>query len=166
MSLKKRRNSYRKLNHDYGGNYSYFITMCVKNRVKCLSRITLNKETNQPILQLSKYGILVEKQLIWLCERYEYVLIPCYVIMPDHIHFIIEIDSHKKLEQTIKVKPMSELMGAFKSTTSKLIHLEGNIEFTWLRNYYDKIILSYRMKENVKYYINRNPRNWIFGKKK
>lgn len=59
---------------------------------------------------------------------------------------------------------MAELMGAFKSTCSKHIHLVGKSEFTWQRNYYDTIIRSEWMYTNIIKYIAKNPYYWIFGK--
>ena len=33
-----------------------------------------------------------------------------------------------------------ELIGAFKTTASKMIHLSGNPSFQWQKSYYDRII--------------------------
>ncbi len=158
----RRRNSYRKQDHDYGENASYFITICVINKEKCLSKIIMCNRTNKPIVDLTKYGEIIEKQLKWLCEQYEYIRIPIYVIMPDHIHFIIKIVRDLKYESTKKVKPLAELMGAFKSTSSKYIHFAGKKNFTWQRNYFDNIIRSENMQNNIFRYIQRNPYNWMY----
>ncbi len=160
----RRRNSYRKPDHDYGGNASYFITMCVINKEKCLSEIVLDNKTNKPIVILTKYGAIIEQQIKWLCEQYEYIRIPNYVIIPNHIHFLIDMFSELKNENTKKVKSMAELMGAFKSTCSKHIHLAGKSEFTWQRNYFDNIIRSEWMYTNIIKYVEKNPYYWIFGK--
>jgi REP element-mobilizing transposase RayT len=161
----RRRNSYRKPDHDYGGNASYFITMCVNNKEKCLSEIELDNETNEPIVILTKYGAIIEQQIKWLCGQYEYIRIPNYVIMPDHIHFLIDIFTELKYEDTKKVKPIAELMGAFKSTSSKYIHFAGKSNFTWQRNYFDNIIRSEWMYTNIIKYMEKNPYYWLYGKK-
>ena len=157
----RRRNSYRKTDHDYGDDASYFITMCVINKEKCLSNIVVCKKTNEPIVELTLYGEIIERQLHWLREQYEYVKIPAYVIMPDHVHFVIEIFKELKYTSTKKIKPLAELMGAFKSTSSKYIHLAGKEKFTWQRNYFDIIIRSESMYNNIAFYIQKNPQNWI-----
>lgn len=41
--------------------------------------------------------------------------------MPNHIHGIIEIDEPQ--QQETKIKSLSNLMGAYKTTSSKRIHL-------------------------------------------
>ena len=164
--INRRRNSYRKPDHDYNGYASYFITICVINKEKCLSEIKIDNKTNEPIVILTKYGEIIEKQLKWLCEKYEYIKIPTYVIMPDHIHFIIKIFRDLKYESTKKVKPLAELMGALKSTSSKFIHFEGKENFTWQRNYFHNIIRSESMYNKIVYYIRQNPYNWMYWFKK
>ena len=135
--------------------------MCVKDKKKCLSKIVMSNETQEPIVELTPIGRIIEKQLKWLCEQYEYINIPIYVIMPDHIHFIIEFFTEFKCENRPKVKPLAHLMGALKSTSSKEIHLTGNTNFTWQRNYFDNIIRSENMQNNIFRYIQRNPFNWM-----
>jgi len=157
----RRKNNYRNKYHDYKANASYFITMCVKNKEKCLSKIENCGKTNEAKVVLSKYGKIIEQQFNWLCEQYEYIKIPAYVIMPDHIHFVIEVFDFLKKENTPKVKPLAELVGALKMTCSKYIHKAGKPNFTWQRNYFDIIIRSEMMQNNVQQYIDRNPLNWI-----
>lgn len=157
----RRRNSYRKPDHDYGDDASYFITMCVSNKEKCLSYIKICNKTNEPIVVLTKYGEIIAQQLQWLCNQYEYIKIPSYVIMPDHIHFVVEMYNELKNRCTKRVKPLAQLMGAFKTTCSKYIHLSGKEDFTWQRNYFDNIITSEHMYNNILRYIDRNPKNWI-----
>ena len=139
--------------------------MCVINKEKCLSEIVLDNKTNEPMVILTKYGAIIEQQIKWLYEQYEYIRIPNYVIMPNHVHFLMDIFSELKNENTKKVKSMAELMGAFKSTCSKHIHLAGKPKFTWQRNYYDTIIRSEWMYTNIIKYIAKNPYYWLFGKK-
>jgi putative transposase len=41
---------------------------------------------------LNKYGQIAEKQWFWLGEQYPCVVLHSFIIMPDHIHGIIEIN--------------------------------------------------------------------------
>ena len=68
---------------------------------------------------LNEYGKIAEKQWFWLAEQYPYVILHEFVVMPNHIHGIIEINRAKILrtghdlsQQNIKIKSLSELMGA------------------------------------------------------
>jgi REP element-mobilizing transposase RayT len=78
--------------------------------------------------------------------------------MPNHIHAIIEIDSMKT--NSIKIKSLSELMGAFKTTSSKLIHLAGFPDFQWQRSFHDHIIKDEKSYLNISNYIETNPERW------
>lgn len=63
----------------------YFITICTKNRKYLLSKIIEEK------LILSEYGKLVKQEIIKTEKLRKNVKIDCYVIMPNHVHMIIEI---------------------------------------------------------------------------
>jgi hypothetical protein len=43
-------------------------------------------------LGLSEYGKIAEKQWHWLGEQYPYIKLHEFVVMPNHIHGIIEIN--------------------------------------------------------------------------
>ncbi len=116
---------------------------------------------------LNEYGKIAEKQWFWLAEQYPYVILHEFVVMPNHIHGIIEINRAKILrtghdlsQQNIKIKSLSELMGAYKTTVSKQIHLEGFKEFSWQRSFHDNIIRDDKSFQNICEYINTNPMTW------
>ncbi len=68
---------------------------------------------------------------LWLADQYPYVVLHEFIVMPNHVHGIIEIVRATRgwTAQPIKIKSLSELMGAYKTTTSKKIHLLGYQEF-------------------------------------
>ncbi len=51
-------------------------------------------------------------------------------------------------------------MGAYKTTTSKQIHLAGLPEFKWQRSFHDHIIRDAKSFETITNYIENNPQNW------
>jgi|SRR6185437_3972496 len=59
-----------------------------------------------------------------------------------------------------KIKPLSELMGAYKTTVSKQIHLAGYAGFIWQRSFHDHIIRDEKSYENIANYIIDNPKTW------
>jgi REP element-mobilizing transposase RayT len=104
--------------------------------------------------------------LQWLENQYPYVVLHNYIVMPNHVHAIIEIDSigtggdlsvHK---DSIKIKSLSELMGAFKTTSSKSIHQAGYPDFQWQRSFHDHIIKDEKSYLNISNYIAINPERW------
>jgi REP element-mobilizing transposase RayT len=110
---------------------------------------------------LNDYGLIAEKQWYWLGEQYPYVVLHEFVVMPNHIHGIIEINRSRIISSDpIKIKPLSELIGAYKTTVSKQIHLTGFTEFQWQRSFYEHIIRDEKSFEKISDYIIINPVNW------
>jgi REP element-mobilizing transposase RayT len=93
--------------------------------------------------------------------------------MPNHIHGIIEINRNivgtgrdLSLQQP-KIKSLSELIGAYKTTVSKKIHLlectDGSRPvrtFAWQRSFYENIIRDEKSFKTISDYIINNPINW------
>jgi hypothetical protein len=71
------------------------------------------------------------------------------------------IENFEKNEiQEIKIKSISSLLGAFKTTSSKQIHLAGKEEFAWHRSFHDHIVWRSDAFRNMDRYITNNPKNW------
>ena len=156
---------------DYSSNNLYFVTSCVQDRICCFGNVVgTGRELSVPDLsvqddddksakmELNEFGIIVNNQLQWLENQYAYVVLHHYIVMPNHIHTIIEIDSMNT--DSIKIKSLSELMGAFKTTSSKLIHLAGYTDFQWQRSFHDHIIKDGKSYLNISNYIETNPERW------
>ena len=74
----------------------YFITMTVKNRIHAFGEIHRNSQTGQNNMNFSKLGQFVNDEIPKIMEHYPYVFLPSWVVMPDHVHFIIMIDIRGK----------------------------------------------------------------------
>jgi putative transposase len=164
--------------YDYSRNALYFVTSCVQDRICYLGEIREDKMFS------NEFGTIAEQQFGWLRQQYPYVDLHSFVVMPNHIHCIIEIDdrwvdpvgtgrdlslqsqsqSQPQQEQnerpSIKIKSLSELMGAYKTTTSKKIHLAGLTDFVWQRSFHDHIIRNDESYLRISNYIRNNPLNW------
>ncbi len=79
------RKSYRKKNHDYSSPGLYFITLLVKDRNPIFGKIFFDR------VELSDYGKIARSCLLSLEESFSFIKLDEYIIMPDHIHLIIEI---------------------------------------------------------------------------
>jgi len=112
------------------------------------------------IVELNQYGLIVEERINWLMSQYHYVDIHNYVVMPNHFHLILEIDSQRVKSKEIKIKSLSSLMGAMKTTTSNLIHNSGFEDFAWHRSFHDHIIRDEKSYQNISNYIDLNPQKW------
>ncbi len=72
---------------DYSLSRYYFITICVKGHVHSFGSIENGK------MRLSENGNIANKQWIWLKDQFPYIDLISYIIMPDHVHGIIHIDT-------------------------------------------------------------------------
>ena len=125
-------------------------------------------------------GQIIETELFNLQTRFP-VKILDYVIMPDHLHFIIELvdsyDSNATLDKPEEFSPditgtiidvqknaksIGSIICAFKSITTKKIntyyHRSGSK--IWQRNYFEHIIRSEADYLRIAEYIANNPINW------
>jgi len=148
---------------DYSSRRHYFVTICVKEHKRSFGTIE-NKS-----MQLSSNGIIAMEQWNWLGNQYQYINLISFVIMPDHVHGIIFIDTDYYIDATgngrdhsrPKIKPLPELIGAYKTTVSRRIHMAGDLSFKWQNSYHDWIIRNDLSLNRIKIYIDTNPENWM-----
>lgn len=171
----RKRKSNRLKGYDYSKSNLYFVTNCVKNNLCCLGTVNRvgtgcdlsvhHPENHHPeinyIVDLNPFGKIVDERINWLISQYSYVVIHNYVIMPNHFHLILEIDSQKVREQNIKIKSLSSLIGAMKTTSSSQIHKIGFEDFAWHRSFHDHIIRDEKSYINISNYIDLNPQKWF-----
>ena len=165
MSKKLIRSKERKLNRikgfDYSGTGAYFVTSCVLNRIPCFGQVKDGE------MALNELGRIVKKKWEWLSNQYAYVDLGEFVVMPNHVHGIIYINASVgtgrdlSLQKTQKIKSLSELIGAFKTTSSKEINESKQLpDFRWQRSFHDHIIRNENELEKISEYIKYNPLNW------
>lgn len=106
----------------------------------------------------NEMGVVAYEQWNWLQKQYPYIVSHAFVVMPNHIHAVMEIRS--ELADNKKIKPLSDLIGAYKTTSSKQIHLYGYSEFKWQRSFHDHIIRNEHSYWNILNYIENNPKKW------
>jgi putative transposase len=167
--------------YDYSRNNLYFVTSCVYNRICCFGNIasagTLISRpdsgmsfSDYPRMILNKFGIIAEKQWNWIQIQYPYTVLHEFVVMPNHIHGIIEINRSRFRRicntdnHSTKIKSLSELMGAYKTSVSKQIHLSGYLGFAWQRSFYENIVRNEISYYRISEYIINNPANWNHDK--
>ncbi len=76
--------------HNYNGG-TYFVTICTHAREHYFGEIQYD-ENGEAKMFLSEIGKFAEEQFRNVKIHYPYADIPLWVIMPDHIHAIINID--------------------------------------------------------------------------
>ena len=87
MSFHNRR-SIRLKGFDYTRSGLYFITVCTQKREHLFGEVVGGE------MVLNSAGKMIEKWWLKLSEKYTYVKLDQFIIMPNHIHGIIEIDNN------------------------------------------------------------------------
>jgi putative transposase len=84
-SLSHQRRSLRLKEYDYSQSGAYFVTLVTKSR-ECLFG-----EVNAGVIQLTKYGTILQRTWTNLPLHYPNIILEAFVVMPNHIHAIIGI---------------------------------------------------------------------------
>jgi REP element-mobilizing transposase RayT len=149
----------------------YYVTICTKDRVCCLGEI---KDNN---VYLSEIGKIVFECWVDIPKHFNNVKLDDWIIMPNHIHGIIQIinddnDSQNCRDGVYPVstrdkfghvgkKSLSSIINTFKGAVSRNCH-KNNFDFQWQNNFYEHIIKNEEDYARIKEYIAHNPVNWEF----
>ena len=135
------RKSPRLQSYDYSQAVIVFVTVCVNNRAKILCSIREPEiEGDAPETELFEIGMVV--------ERYTESIpgIDKYVIMPNHVHMIVENRTGETISQKIR---------SWKTLISKEIG-----KSIWQRSFYDHVIRDEKDYLVKWKYIDDNPIKW------
>jgi putative transposase len=169
------RRSVRIPGYDYSAEGMYFITICVDGR-RCLFG-----DVVEDVLELNDVGRVIDATWRWLAEQYDHVELGPYIVMPNHVHGIILLTSGEgvsrnaptisSVSETIRSpekprKPIGQLVGAFKTVSTKKINVlcgtPGAV--LWQRNYWEHVVRNEKSFEEIARYIDNNPRTWYEDK--
>jgi REP element-mobilizing transposase RayT len=164
--------------YDYSCRGGYFVTICVENRQKIMGKIENNK------MVLNDIGHMVDHWWHETFNKFKNISIDEYVIMPDHVHGIINIvgvdlridplknDNHVISQGENIVSPLQgfnigRIVSWFKRmTTNQYIKNVKNNNWPkfdkrfWQRNYHDHIIRDDESLDKIREYIINNPLTW------
>ena len=147
---------------DYGQNGAYFVTICTYGRAALFGKVYCDDVGAHPCVRPSAQGVMIRKWIEKIGEKYPKTTIDKYVIMPDHIHFIIRVSSDNS------VSPLAEVIKWFKTqTTNEYIRNVNTGAFPpfekhiWQRNYYEHVIRGEADYCEIWEYIENNPVKWV-----
>ena len=160
MEFAKRKHP-RLKSFDYSQNGCYFVTLCTENKQPSLSCVGRGlAPADHTAIQLSPIGQIVEQELLALPNRYPFVIVDKYVIMPTHLHAIIHLEGN-----TANALPRGTLMDiicTLKSLTTRIYnqgnHLIGHK--IWQTSFFEKVIRNEKSYAAVWEYIEANPLKW------
>ena len=184
--LPKRKNT-RWDKQDYSHPGEYMITVCTKDMKQILSKITAgNPQTVGddipivPHIELTYYGKTADKYINQLNDFYKNINVIKYVIMPNHIHLLLQIPDGTtrtssptkttdgtKCEitpsptKTTDARPIEHsIISDFISTFKRFVHRDIG-EQIFQRSYHDHVIRDENDMIGAINYIENNPYRWI-----
>ena len=133
-------------------------------------------------MMLSKFGLVAKQQWEKLPKSFPNIVLGAYVIMPNHMHGIIEIingrgtagsldnldgessrrtPTREQFQKPVKGS-IPTMIRSYKSAVSYRINLIRRSDGVpvWQRNYYEHIIRDEKDLQNKTDYINANPLLW------
>ena len=186
--------------HNYNSG-SYFITVCTKDHKhsfgeiivetghapsQSIDKLHANETGHAPslpkqIMHLSPIGQYLSEKIINITNHCPYAEIPVFVVMPNHWHAIVFIDSDKTPylrrnnvetehapSQSINEKMqtidtckgwLSVAIGGIKSAVTQFAN-NNKIDFTWQTRFHDHIICDQNQMNRIVNYIENNPETW------
>lgn len=177
------RRSIRLPKYNYTQNGAYFITICTDKRQPLFGEIT------NGTMHLNQLGHIARSCWLKIPQHFSHIQVDTFVIMPDHIHGILQIihpptvgTRHCRVLNSVQNsecpvqnsgyyegfgKPVrgsiSTAVRSYKSAVTKLIHLlcETNKFPIWQPGFYESVIRDEKSLDYRREYIQKNPVRWF-----
>ncbi len=155
------RKEHRLKNYDYSQCGAYFITICTKDRKYIFWNnydiLNVGAAFGGPYgkISLTEYGKIVKNELKKIPLIYpDVVFIPKFVIMPNHIHLIIVLNTYSENGPPKAAPTVGSIINKFKGTVSKKCGFH-----VWQKSFYDRVIRNEHEYNAFWKYIETNPMN-------
>ena len=163
MELPERKHP-RLKDYDYSLNGAYFITICMQERKKMLSKISVGTPLpgcpQEAKLELLYCGQIADKYIRQMDAFYDYLSVEKYIIMPDHIHFLLMLNGHPGRGVPTGKEERSSVIARFVGTFKRFCNREYGKNI-WQSRYYDHVIRNQRDYDEIWQYIESNPLKWL-----
>ncbi len=141
---------------DYSMSSRYFLTLCTKDRRHILSKIVIGDLINPAIVLLTQIGETVNRYIL-SSEKMEGITVEKYVIMPNHIHLIVQYISDDGSSRA--PTPTNAIIPRFVSSLKRLVNKSVGSQI-WQRGYHDHVIRNEEDYRSIWEYIDNNPARW------
>ena len=172
MDLPQRKKN-RLSGFDYSSTGAYFVTICTYHHVYllCDDDTIVGDGSPVPNGSLCKsmqnclfpvpnhWGRIAEKYINEIPMKYPGTRISNYVVMPNHIHILLEIT---KDESLVCSPTLGTIIGWYKYNTTKAIRAEFDVPDgrVFQRSYHDHIVRGEKDYKAIWEYIEHNPAQW------
>ena len=140
--------------YDYSLAGAYFVTICTQDRVCSLAEVTDGR------VNLTPAGFMAHNIWMSLPERFPFVSLDTFVVMPNHFHAVLVITDPSPLGRENAPKSLGWVIRTFKAASSHLIRKSGAPGFAWQRDYYDHIVRNEAELQRIREYVEANPSRW------
>jgi len=156
-----RRRQTRLSSFDYSSPGFYFVTICIQDKKPILGSVEGDRVVP------SDAGSMVQRQWQRIPRRFPHVDLDEFVIMPDHLHGILELTSAADASATSPHESLSDVMSWFKVVAS--VEYARNVKRRgwpavrrrlWLRGFHDRVVRDDDELAALRLYIRDNPRKW------
>ena len=157
------RRSIRLAGYDYTRPGAYFVTICSYRKQHIFSKVANDS------VDLSPIGEIVEEELERTPVLRSDTKIDRYVIMPNHVHVIIQfldssmhVGAHRDAPLHRPARSLGAIVGQFKgSVTLRVRKYFRDPDYrVWQRNYYEHVIRDEDDLARIRRYIHINPATW------
>ena len=157
MELPKRKQN-RLTEYDYSTPNAYFITICTKNRKNLFWTdvgAIIDRPDNVPLTNL---GMIARQSIEDIPKHYSTVSVNHFVIMPNHIHLLLHINTDADGRSMI-APTISSVIRLMKGTVTKQAGFS-----VWQKGFYDHVIRNDNDYRDIWTYIEGNPSKWTEDK--
>jgi REP element-mobilizing transposase RayT len=152
IRARPKRRSIRLPDYDYSTPAAYFVTICARGR--------------EPLFLDEFLRQVIEDTWKSLPERFPSIMLDAFVIMPNHIHFIVHLTA---AEGPMKSPALSDIIRVLKSKVALEWLRHAKVELNqsgqvWQRNYFERIIRDEHELNRVREYIASNPAKWAYDR--
>ena len=148
---KKALKNYRRYRgYDYSRGATFFITISTEPRQAIFGRVFDDR------IELNAFGLAAEETFRLEEQRNPALHVMAFVIMPDHVHFMIHVRAGEKEP----LRQIGQFVANFKRWTKYKVEKLGAVGFGWQANYHDWICSTREGMDAVAKYIKNNPLKW------
>lgn len=140
---------------NYSQNGSYFVTICCESRKNLFGDIST---IGIPVMALSSLGLTVQNAIEEMPSHHKEVRVLTYVVMPNHVHLLLEIDQADTLTTSTD---LSRIMKGLKAYVSRTATENGFERKVWQNSFHDHIIRDEMDLETHYEYIITNVDRWF-----
>ena len=133
---------------------AYFITICTENRKNLLWQDVGASIARPQAVTLSKIGKIVDIAIRNIPIHYPAVSVDRYVIMPNHVHLLLQICTDDNGQQ-LAAPSISTVVQQMKGYVSKQIGYS-----IWQKLFHDHVIRDRTDYDIIWEYIENNPLRW------